>query len=346
MIEVKPFDLDMLRLNQSFFCLQSISNVEEIEVFHNTPSGPVVYREINAFSMPNGRVIVAWPDPVNTAQLYSLVAVSNGVTEIISVNSIERMIDVYDKQSDSNFGLFCFLNSNVVLQPNSDWRCDTGKYGPGVFPPSTTQIVDPSSIVLLESIISVNGIAHLIYVEYQGNPSVGDGHLNNSEKPVMGRTFWECLKLVREWSIVNSEPFNNNELIANKANQFMTALNFSNEELSLIDNQNNMQIAKYILGDENARQRPDDLFEMNDDIRNILFKRLSSGTMAALEYLNPGMWDINELIEAERITLSGHKEIFSQRLESLNMSERYINLEQRIFNNRELVLNKLEDGTF
>jgi hypothetical protein len=162
----------------------------------------------------------------------------------------------------------------------------------------------------------------------------------------MGRTFWECLKLVREWSIVNSEPFNNNELIANKANQFMTALNFSNEELSLIDNQNNMQIAKYILGDENARQRPDDLFEMNDDIRNILFKRLSSGTMAALEYLNPGMWDINELIEAERITLSGHKEIFSQRLESLNMSERYINLEQRIFNNRELVLNKLEDGTF
>lgn len=346
MIEVKPFELDMLRLNQSFYCLQNISNVEQIEVFHNTPSGPVEYNKINAFSMPNGRIIIAWSNPINMAQFYNFVAVSNGIREIISVNSIERVIEIYNKQSNSNFGLFSFANSNIVLQPNVDWRCDTGKYGPGMFPPAPAQVVDPQSIVLFEPILSITGVAHLLYIEYTANPSVGDNHLNNAEKPTMGRSFWECLKLVREWSIVNSEPFNNNELIAQKANEFINGFNFSNEELIIIDAQVPMQISKYILGDENARQRPNDIFEMNDDIRNILFKRLSSGTMSALEYLNPGMWNINELIEAEKITLAGHREIFTNRAASLEMPLNYVNLQEKLFNNRELILSKIENGEF
>lgn len=346
MIEVKPFTIDVVSKYESFYLLQNILNVQEIEVFHNTPSGQVEFPKINAFLMPNDKIIIAWPNSINMAQFYNLVVVANGIIEVISMSSIERIIDIYNKQSDSNFGLFSFANSNIVLQPNIDWRCDAGKYGPGIFPPSTTQIVNPENLVLFEPIISITGIAHLLYIEYQGDPSAADDFLNNSEKPAIGRTFWECLKLVREWSIVNSEPFNNNELIAEKANQFINGLNFSNEELQIIDAQVPMQIAKYIFGDDNARQRPDDIFEMNDDVRNILFKRLSSGTMSAIELLNPGLWNLDELISADKQNISNRRNVLEIGAGEIGLPQNFINLQNRLLNNRELIISKIENGEF
>ena len=346
MIEVKPFKLDMIKQNESFYCLQKISNVSEIDIFHNTPSGAVEYPKINAFSMPNGKIIIAWTNSINMFQFYNLIASSNGVTEIIPMNSIEKVFDIYDKPTNSNYGVFSFASSNVILEPNIDWRCDNGKYGPGAFPPNYRIVFEPNNIVLFEPVISVVGVGHLVYIEYTTASHLADQHLNNAEKPVIGRSFWECLKLIREWSIVNEEPFNNNEAIAVKANEFIKNLNFSSEELSIIDKQSEMQIFKYILGDNNARQRPDHLLEIDDEIKRIMFNRLSSGTLSAIEYLNPGMWNLEELIEIEKQDIQERREIFSLSSNGLDTPDNFRNLKNRLFDNRELILSKIENGEF
>lgn len=346
MIEIKPFTLDDISKYESFYLLRDISNVEEIEVFHNTPSGQVQFPKISALSMPNGAIVVAWPGSINMAQFYNLTVVANGISEIVSLNSIDRVIDIYNKSVNSNFGVFCFGNSNVILEPNIDWRCDNGKYGPGTFPPNVKLVSNPENIVIFEPILSITGVAHLLYLEYTSDPNIGNDHVNNAEKPILGRTLWECLKLIREWSIVNGEPFNNDEIIARKAAEFMNSFNFTQEELNSIDGQTAMQIAKYISGDNNARLRPEDVIEINNDIRNIVFRRLSSGCLSAIEYLNPGMWNIDELIQAEKEDLIRRREIFSEKLGNLERPQNYVDLQNRLFNNREIILSKIENGEF
>lgn len=346
MIEVKPFSLENLKTYEAFYCLQKISNVDEIEIIHNTPSGFSDFPFINAFSMPNGRIIIAWKHALNMALYYNLVARSGEITEVIQITSIEKILDIYDKSILSNNGVFGFANSDIVLLPNVDWRCDQGKYGPRTFPPTPQIAVNPENIIVFQPILSVTGVGHIIYFEYRDSSELAEQNLNNAERPTTGRTFWECLKIIREWSIVHSEPFDNNELVSIKAFDFMNQLNFSNEELSFIDNQVPMQIAKYILGDDNARQRPEGLLEMDDNIKNIILKRLSSGSVSALEVLNPGMWNLEELIDAERESLDYHRSKFEQRKTEVDMRQDYIDLQEKLFNNKENILNKIENGEF
>jgi hypothetical protein len=190
----------------------------------------------------------------------------------------------------------------MILAPNLDWRCDNGKFGPRSFHPVTI-IDDLPQIVMYEPVLSVNGVGHIIYIEGVGKQTLANHHINEDSHPVTGRTLWESLKLIREWSIVNKEPFNNTEAVAHKASQFIKELQLSDAELAVIDQQIPMQIANYLTGSTNARQRPDGVLPITDDVKAILFSRLASGSVAALEYMNPGMWDLQELLEEENSQL-------------------------------------------
>lgn len=345
-MQVEQFNLDVLKKYQCFYLLQNISNVSEVEILHNTPSGLIEFDYMSLFSMPNGRVIAAWQNSIHLTPYYNLVARSGSTTEIIPTSTIERVVELYDRQTTSDAGVFSFANSVVVLEPNIDWRCDSGKFGPSAFQQNMRLVENLSDIVIYEPIFSVNGSAHIVYLQTKTNGHLANENLNNAEKPVIGRSFWECLKVVREWSIVNAEPFNNKEEIAEKAGQFMTQLNFSEQELSHIDTQVPMQIAKYIMGDENARQRPLDLLEINTDIRNLLFRRLASGTVSLLETLNPGMWNIEELLEVEN-SISEERIInFNKAAEEKGFQQTFIDLQSKIFNNTKEILRQISNGEF
>lgn len=345
-MQVQEFNLNILKTNQCFYLLQNISNVNEIEILHNTPSGLVDFDYISLFSMPNGKIIAAWQNSLYLAPYYNLVARSGSITEIIPTSTVERVIELYDRQTTSNLGVFSFANSVVVLEPNIDWRCDSGKFGPSAFQQNMRLVENLSDIVIYEPIFSVNGSAHIVYLQTKTNGHLADENLNNAEKPLIGRSFWECLKVVREWSIVNAEPFNNSETIADKAGQFMAQLNFSEQELSHIDSQVPMQIAKYLMGDENARQRPLDLLEINTDIRNLLFRRLASGTVSLLETLNPGMWNIEELIETENSLVDERIVNFNKMVQERDFPQIAIEMQNKVFNNTKEILRQISNGEF
>lgn len=344
MITVQPFTLDVIKTYKCFYLLRHIADVSELQILHNTPAGPIETDVADAFSMPNGKIIVAWRNPLNIAPMHNLIALSGSTVENVNLTPIERVIDIYDRPVDAEQGTFTFTNSDMIIAPNLDWRCDNGKYGPRSFHPVTI-IDDLPQIVVYEPLLSVNGIGHIIYIEGIGKQSLADHHVNNDTHPVTGRTLWETLKLVHEWAIVHEEPFNNTEAPAYKASQFIKELKLSNDELAVVDQQTSMQIANYLTGSTNARQRPESVLPITNDVRNILFSRLASSSVSFLEYMNPGMWDLQELLTAEQEELEIEKVNFEILKTRLSPDRPVIAIQHRIFQNKQLIMDKLIENS-
>ena len=300
MVTVKPFNLEVIKTHKCFYLLRHINNAIELQIVHNTPAGYIETSVADAFSMPNGEILIAWDLPLHTSTMHNLLVIYENITETVNLASLERIIDIYNKPVDAQIGVFSFTNSDMIIAPDRDWRCDNGKFGPMPFanPEGIFETVD--GIVIYEPILSFNGIGHIVYVEGVGKQDLANAYLNKDTRPVSGRTFWETLKLVNEWAIVYQPPFNNTEAVAYKAHAFINELKLNEAEKFVIDQQIPMHIANYLMGNTNARQRPDGVLPITEEIKQLLFNRLASGSVSALEYLNPGMWDLQELIEAEQ----------------------------------------------
>jgi hypothetical protein len=293
--------------------------------------------------MPNGKIIVAWK-AFSIFSMHNLVVLHNDIVENINLTPIERVIDIYDRPVDAQVGTFIFTNSDMILAPNLDWRCDNGKFGPKPF--QEVKIIDQlSEIIMYEPILSVNGVGHLIYIEGVAKQELANNELSQGEMPTTGRTLWETLKLIREWSIVNNEPFNNSEAVSYKSNQFIRELKFTQEEIDVIDQQIPMQIANYIMGNTNARQRPDGILQITDDVKHLLFSRLSSCSLSSLEYLNPGMWDLEELLSKEKEELIIEKAKFDILKKTNGLKTLTASIQERIIDNKELILDKVTNSS-
>jgi hypothetical protein len=293
--------------------------------------------------MPNGKILIAWKFPLNIAPMHNLSVISGATVENVNLAPLERVIDIYDRAVDAQVGVFTFTNSDMILAPNLDWRCDNGKFGPRSFHPVTI-IDDLPQIVMYEPVLSVNGVGHIIYIEGVGKQTLANHHINEDSHPVTGRTLWESLKLIREWAIVNEDPFNNTEAVAHKASQFIKELQLSDTEIAVIDQQIPMQIANYLTGSTNARQRPDGVLPITDDVKDLLFSRLASCSVAALEYLNPGMWDLQELLQAEQEQLLIDEQVFEVMKHNFEPNRPVIAIQHRVFANKRLILDKVAAG--
>jgi hypothetical protein len=344
MITVQPFTLEVIKTHKCFYLLRRITGVTELQILHNTPAGHIETNVADAFSMPNGAIIIAWKAPLNIAPMHNLVAVDGQTIENINLVPLERVIDIYDRPVDAQVGTFIFTNSDIIIAPGMDWRCDNGKYGPAPFHQGIRIIDKFSDITVYEPVLSINGVGHIIYLEGVAKQELAEDHLNNDLIPSIGRTFWETLKLIREWAIVNKEPFNNTEPVAHKAFQFIKELQLSDAELAVIDQQIPMQIANYLTGSTNARQRPDGVLPITDDVKDLLFSRLASGSVAALEYLNPGMWDLEELVSKEQEQLVIDEQIFEMLKQTFEPDRPVIAIQHRFFNNKRAILDKVATG--
>jgi len=343
MITVQPFNLEVIKTHKCFYLLRHISNATEVQIIHNTPAGHIETDVADAFSMPNGKILIAWNLPLHVSTMHNLLVIHKTTTENVNLVSLERVIDIYDRPVDAQVGTFIFTNSDMIIAPNHDWRCDNGKFGPKPF--QNVRIIDQlSEILVYEPVLSVNGVGHLIYIEGVAKQDVANQELSYGEMPTTGRTLWETLKLIREWAIVNQEPFNNTEAVASKAHQFIQGLKLTEQELAVIDQQIPMQISNYLMGNINARQRPDGVLPITDGIKNLLFSRLASGSISALEYMNPGMWDLQELLRVEQEQLLIDVQTLFRNTPQ-GWGDRLPNvLQTRYLNNKKLILDKVSNN--
>jgi hypothetical protein len=255
--------------------------------------------------MQDGSLLAAWKHPLQKLGLQNLVAFADGVTQVLNLYPVERMIDLYDRPVDATSGTFIFGGSGVI--EGADWRCDNGYYGPKslyVEELDGSLINSLAEIVAYESFMSVAGIGHLMYLESntQKKPESNDlvvEKLNNSVAPVVGRTFQEVLRLIYEWSVLADEPFNSTENAAVTAKSYMEALRFSEDEIDLIKGLTPMQISKFISGSTEARARPDNITPLSAGIADILFKRMASSSLSFIISHSPAIWDYEEVHQRE-----------------------------------------------
>jgi hypothetical protein len=300
MIQTQPFNISVLSTHKMFFLLEHLpKNTTEVDVWIQTPIGYESVDFVDVFVMQDGSLLAAWRHPLQKLGLQNLVVFADGVTQVLNLYPVERIIDLYDRPIDATSGTFIFTNSRVI--DGADWRCDNGYYGAGPFTGEVSSPVISSlnEIVAYESFLSVAGIGHTIYLESSGKQEFAVEKLNNSVIPLTGRTFQEVLRLIYEWSVLADEPFNSTENAAVTAKNYMETLRFTEDEIALIKELTPMQISKFISGSTEARVRPDNITPLSAGISDILFKRMASSSLSFIISRNPGIWDYEEVRQKE-----------------------------------------------
>lgn len=299
-MKTKPFHIDVLKTHKGFFLLDKLpKNSQAVSVMIESPNGFEDVDFVDVFTMKDGSLLAAWEHPFQKLGLHNLIASTDNTRQILNLYTVERVIDIYNRPLDSDFGVFVFFKSSPI--DSGDWRCDRGYYGGTRFLEDmpTPMVNSVEDIILYEPFLSAAGSGHIIYIEISKPSEVANERLNNAIIPNITRTFQELLRLVYEWSVLADEPFNDTSEAAVSAKQYFDAFMFSEKEMDVIKSINPMQISQFLSGSTQARVRPSVVSPMSKDIEDILFSRLGASSLSFIVSRNPEIWDFDEVLKAE-----------------------------------------------
>lgn len=299
-MKAKSFELNDLNDYRLFYKLNKFSGFDIFEIYHQQVGGREAfddYMVLNLF----GHLVVAIPDQFKHTGKYNLIASDGHKEEIINLHPFERVWEIYKTgHTETNPGTFNFLNSLPVSDEKRQWRCDYNLYGPEVFrdPLGNIPFEIPeniSGLLVYEPLLSINGVGYIDYdvhdVETERKAAMLEAYT-----PYSSVTFGGIVKLITEWSRVSESPFNNTEEIATIARKFCEDLGITED---LVANQPDMQIFKYLNGDQNARSEPNpEMFSQELDI--FLKKNMAHSSLSSILLIYPEIQlDINTILNIE-----------------------------------------------
>ena len=267
-----------------FFMLQKLDATSTINLYYQEVNNNIPFEDCALFEMENGQVLVAFPEYFTHISKHNLVATDGVVSEIVSLQIFERIYKHYKHGVNAiDAGGFVFMNSAPVPSFDNQWRCDAGLYGVELFtdPLGDSTIAVPEAadaLLVYEPVLSINGVGHLVYIERE-NKNNKTQLMNNSITPFATYSLGEALKLILEWAQVSQEPFNNTESVASKAFEFTQKLGI---EETLVFNQPDMQIFEYLKGNIDARKRPTNVVETNQNLFDFVKRKMSHMSLASL----------------------------------------------------------------
>lgn len=217
-----------------------------------------------------------------TAKTY-LYAEYNDVKSIIQASLYEDVQRFFHMGKDHTWGSFVFMGSRVVEASDNNpsrLRCDINDYGP-IFWNSQgetntdgnhdefSQTVDITRLQDFAIVMSVPSAGHIVYLRLKpiNGELLAEDYNNNAVVPAVARTLFEIIKLIDEWAMVNQSPWNNSQAISAKAKEFINGLDIPQEVIDSVRSlQTDMQVYRYLAGNENARNRPplDEIAPMPD----------------------------------------------------------------------------------
>jgi len=302
-MNIKKFDINVVKEYNMFFMLQKLdASSDKIELYYQEVNNDVLFEDCSLFEMENGKVLVAFPEYFTHISKHNLVATDGVVSEIVSLQIFERIYRYYKNGvNSSDAGAFTFMNSAPVPSFDNQWRCDAGLYGVELFVDplgdSQTKIPDSAdALIVFETVLSINGVAHLVYIERENKDNKRE-LINNSITPFVTQSLGEMFKLVLEWAQMADEPFNSTENVAVKAFDFSKKLGLNE---SLVSNQPDMQIFEYVKGNLNARLRPEGVQPLLLDADTFLRKNMAHSCLSSIVALYPGCASMLEVKQAEQ----------------------------------------------
>ena len=358
-MNVQPFDIDVVKTHKLFYVLDLIVG-ETVDLYRRTPAGDDPFMDAEVFSMQDGHLLVALAHPFKYAANNCLIAKQGDIEEVVNLNCWERLLDFYDTPIDNTQnGLFVFCDSVAVADPKVEWRCDNTMFGPKSYLSDIGRAVSSlSRIIALENILSIHGVGYITYTHLTDDEAIRELYINNAEYPCSGSTLSELFKLLVEWSEVTNSPFDNTDDIALDAKKFLEVLNF---DPNLVDDQVDMQVINYLKGSDHARVRPTNVQPNKPELIEFVKKNMASSSLASLSILYPGIWDTQELLNAEQDELNSGIQRFrdyykipedwemTQVSKIVEHCELYIDMttgayihnQLRLFKNKQSVLNSI-----
>lgn len=312
-MQINEFQLQVLNDHKVFYMLDKISgDNESVFLFKETPSGRVEKTFFQAYKMRDNKVLIAFPNEMLTTTDYNYIAVAGGVEESINIQCYERIHNIYTKTPDNDKGVFAFTNSLPIVFDIETGRCDTENYGPAGFSRDGSVaepiVDDVSKLITYEPILSVNGLGHIIFFHMKDDEDLAEWGVNNFEIPSVARTLMELFKIMTEWTQVYEPPFSNREPIAENTIKFFETVGADNNFIDHVKaNQVDMQVVQFLLGNPNARVRPEGILPLTSEVENWLLPKLCFMTLSKLLQFYPDAWDAVEVLQKE-------KEVFALRL--------------------------------
>ena len=231
---------------------------------------PYLYK---LFTDERNNVFLAMNEGVNT---YTFTLDYEEKTHVINNIRHENIAEFITRPADSSVGFFKFMDSQPAYRYSAE-RCDAARNGPAVFlrdgqipigiAVNTTRPFSLSDLEVYFSLLSVDGIGHLIYVKYfEGqNDSNEEFETNESDLPTASRSLLPTLKLIIEWAEMTESPWLSREPVALAARNFLYRLQMPEEvKREIEENQSDMHVYRYLRGENDARKQPpvEELSEM------------------------------------------------------------------------------------
>jgi|LakMenEpi03Aug12_release.lakeMendotaPanAssembly.Ray.scaffolds.fasta_scaffold82011_3 hypothetical protein len=297
-MEAKTYDINDLQNRRLFYMLDNITD-ESVRLFRRTPAGDEEYTHYSLHRMPDGKLLIAFFDHWSNPTIHSLIAKFNGQEEFVNIQPFERIMPYWNPTSDyENKGAFLFANSKPIYVDPNDWRCDNTFYGPeryvtpdGIF---LYPQIKPEQVVVYEPIININGIANLMFFSTTEESYTKNYAINEDIIPSTAITLSEMFRLITEWATLAEAPFNSTEPIVLDAKEFLNKIEFDS---SLVADQTNMQVAQFFLGNTDARRRPTDVVETNQDLLDFVKRKMAHMSLASLMSCYPEYGKIDAEIQ-------------------------------------------------
>ena len=244
---------------ESYFVIDSL---EDIVISYFTSNGYVNFEDFDVYRMNNSSLIAFFDNPDNY-WITNYKLEYGEQSQILQSQYYEKILDIINEENIYNESVHAFSNSVEIYDNKNlgtsvydiEQRCDYNKYGPTAFyPPSPNRKL--GKILQFRNLLCVTGVGHLIRIDLESITEAYDDNFNNQSMNQTARTFGGAIKQIDEWKQVSQEPWNNEELIAQKAKLFIESLNIPDSTLQeLLNGQNNMRVVKYLQGETNLTRQ-------------------------------------------------------------------------------------------
>lgn len=284
------------------------------------------------YSINNGSIIAF--DSISLFGFHDIKFIQNEHERHIDLTTYEELDDVF--QEKENFGFTFYIFAKSAEMPDSSIfrsdatiygrpinqstfaRCDIGKYGAIPFELGAK----PYNIKKVFNVISYSGLGHIVRIETSNSENQNKDHHSIYSA---SRTLEGCLKTIYEWSVVNQEPFNNEEDIAKASFNFINHIDIPNNLLNkIISRQPDMGVSKYIKTGDLVEDIFDEDRNMCDELKIHILSKCRYRSLSTLAKRHPASPDIpesvmvQEKIEAEE-TLLKYCTLNGIDIESINL---------------------------
>jgi len=301
--------------------LDSITD-DSLKLFRRTPAGDEEFIGYHLHRMPDGKLLIAFGFYWEFQTVHSLVAICGDEEEYVSLLPFERVMPYWNPTLDyENKGGFMFANSKPIYTDINDWRCDNTFYGPERYLTSTDkpilEIFKLEDIIVYEPIINIDGVSNLLYISVTNEEHEKNILINEDIIPSTTITLSEMFRLITEWAALADAPFNSTEPISLDAKKFLEQIGFDS---SLVANQVDMQVAEYLKGSTNARMRPADVVETNQELLNFVKQKMAHMSLSGLMSCYPQYGNLDAEIEMD---IESANNEFSQTLLNMRIEGTY-----------------------